>query len=715
MARVNSTKRADEVLAIYRDKFPEFNPITIHSDVPLAERNTRLEALHQRDSRILVCVDMFGEGFDLPQLKVAALHDRHKSLAITLQFVGRFTRDAISIGNARVVANTADEGMSDALRTLYAEDADWNHLLKILGEAATGRARKRAEVLEGFTSTLPDIPLQTLFPRMSAVVYRTTCEQWEPLKVGEAIPAARLYADVVVNPTANIAIFVTRDDEPVRWGSVKQIENVEWNLHVMHWNEDLQLLFINSSSKDFHERVAEVVCGSKDRVNGETMYRVLGRIRRLTLTNLGLSHALGKNIRYTMFMGADIADGLTEAAKFGRRKSNLFGLGYEDDDKVTIGCSSKGRLWSYKIAWDLSEWTDWCAHVGAKLLDDQISIDDVLAHVIKARRVTERPALVPVMISWPEEFLSHPEDRIELQVGSARAAFFECQIDAATVSDSGPLIFAVDVAGEIAQFELSIDDQRAVFVQIAGRPAIAVVRGTSLPLTDWFNQDPPIIHFANGDFLVFNELFELPQGMERISFDPTRIAVWDWTGIDIGREAQGPQKDPASIQRRTIEHALSGEFGNFDVLFDGDGKGEVADVVGLELSGRKLHVVLFHCKYSQTPAVGARIDDLYEVCGQAQKSVRWREDPRRMLRHLLHQEETREARGQSTRFERGTKRTVQQLLNMARELQFEYRVIIVQPGVSKSRVIPAFLDVLGATETFLRETYSMPFAAIMSA
>ena len=57
-----------------------------------AERRTALDTLHDRQSRVVVCVDMLGEGFDLPQLKVAAIHDLHKSLAVTLQFIGRFAR-----------------------------------------------------------------------------------------------------------------------------------------------------------------------------------------------------------------------------------------------------------------------------------------------------------------------------------------------------------------------------------------------------------------------------------------------------------------------------------------------------------------------------------------------------------------------------------------------------------------------------------------------
>src|SRR5262249_34630419 len=148
-----------------------------------SDRKALLERLRSRASRILVCVDMFGEGFDFPELKIAALHDRHKSLAITLQFIGRFTREKQGLGEATAIANIADDAMSNALRNLYAEDADWNFLLTMLSQGATERARRRTETIEGFTGTLPEIPLQTLFPRMSSVVYRTKCEKWDPLKV----------------------------------------------------------------------------------------------------------------------------------------------------------------------------------------------------------------------------------------------------------------------------------------------------------------------------------------------------------------------------------------------------------------------------------------------------------------------------------------------------------------------------------------------------
>jgi hypothetical protein len=41
-------------------------------------------------SALVICVDMLDEGFDLPELKIAAFHDIRKSLAVTLQLAGRF-------------------------------------------------------------------------------------------------------------------------------------------------------------------------------------------------------------------------------------------------------------------------------------------------------------------------------------------------------------------------------------------------------------------------------------------------------------------------------------------------------------------------------------------------------------------------------------------------------------------------------------------------
>jgi superfamily II DNA or RNA helicase len=58
----------------------------------------------------IICVDMLGEGFDFPNLKIAAIHSPHKSLASTLQFIGRFARtNTENIGTAKFIAMNDSE------------------------------------------------------------------------------------------------------------------------------------------------------------------------------------------------------------------------------------------------------------------------------------------------------------------------------------------------------------------------------------------------------------------------------------------------------------------------------------------------------------------------------------------------------------------------------------------------------------------------------
>ncbi|HAS6968063.1 TPA: DEAD/DEAH box helicase [Vibrio parahaemolyticus] len=136
MARTKTKERAQAVYALYRKLAPELNPVLVYSTLSKTEQNRRLNELKSKKAKIVVCVDMLGEGYDLPNLKIAAIHDHHKSLAITLQFIGRFTRVSSkeNLGTASAVVNIADPGIEGALQKLYAIDADWDAVLRRLSE-----------------------------------------------------------------------------------------------------------------------------------------------------------------------------------------------------------------------------------------------------------------------------------------------------------------------------------------------------------------------------------------------------------------------------------------------------------------------------------------------------------------------------------------------------------------------------------------------------
>jgi hypothetical protein len=157
------------------------------------------------------------------------------------------------------------------------------------------------------------------------------------------------------------------------------------------------------------------------------------------------------------------------------------------------------------------------------------------------------------------------------------------------------------------------------------------------------------------------------------------------------------------------------------VVFDDDGKGEAADVVAIRLRESEketwIDVEFYHCKFSKDKP-GARIKDLYEVCGQAQKSIHWMERHEKhveLFSHLLRREPKKSKNRQSSRFERGDHDELVKIKEMSELWPVRLKISIVQPGLSKENVSKTQLELLSVTENHLLETYQLPFSVIGSA
>lgn len=67
MARCATKNRANEIFKLYKGN-TDLNPVLIYSGVPNFKES--YNKILQKQTRIIVCVDMLGEGFDLPELKL---------------------------------------------------------------------------------------------------------------------------------------------------------------------------------------------------------------------------------------------------------------------------------------------------------------------------------------------------------------------------------------------------------------------------------------------------------------------------------------------------------------------------------------------------------------------------------------------------------------------------------------------------------------------
>src|SRR5208283_3366546 len=68
MARASSIARAEGLKAIYDNLAQNFSPVVVHSGLKQKDLSERMSQLYDRKSRIAICVSMFGEGFDFPEL-----------------------------------------------------------------------------------------------------------------------------------------------------------------------------------------------------------------------------------------------------------------------------------------------------------------------------------------------------------------------------------------------------------------------------------------------------------------------------------------------------------------------------------------------------------------------------------------------------------------------------------------------------------------------
>jgi hypothetical protein len=352
MARVETVVRAKDVFELYR-QYTEFNPVQLHTGIKsLREREAIRQRIISGESRIVVCVDMLGEGFDLPELKIAAFHDIRKTLAVTLQLAGRFTRSRSDLGDATFIANTADTSVRDELRKLYTRDPDWNILLPQLSDRMIGEQVSLQDFLRGFTNFTSEIPLKTVRPATSTVVYRTTCDNWTPENFRAGLPGINACEQIHedTNHEKNTQIIVTARKMPLAWTDVESLYSWEWDLYVLIWSPEQKLLYINSSSNSGeYKTLAEAVAGgTATLIKGNDVFRSFSGVSRLRLQNVGLTEQLGRNVRYTGRMGADIEPALPDVLRRRTRKSVLSGGGYEDGQRASVGASRKGRIWSHR-------------------------------------------------------------------------------------------------------------------------------------------------------------------------------------------------------------------------------------------------------------------------------------------------------------------------------------------------------------------------------
>ncbi|RXR21724.1 hypothetical protein EQW78_17625 [Oerskovia turbata] len=222
------------------------------------------------------------------------------------------------------------------------------------------------------------------------------------------------------------------------------------------------------------------------------------------------------------------------------------------------------------------------------------------------------------------------------------------------------------------------------------------------PLSQWLNANG-LKFILDDDRMVDGPMLYRPT-WNRPPFDTDQLTALDWSTTNIRVESQKAAKLTHSVQHRAIAEVRS-DAHPWDIILDDDGTGEIADIVCLRVEDDTLVIQLVHCKFSHGDQPGARVADLYELCGQAQKSVAWRRtDLQPFFRTLRARAQAKQAREGVSPFEVGDPVALYALQEKSLVLRSEVRIVLAQPGMSITKASTAQLDLLASTQAYLRTT-----------
>ncbi|BAJ25867.1 MULTISPECIES: DEAD/DEAH box helicase family protein [Kitasatospora] len=718
MVRAESIPKAEEIVEIYRELAPGFAPTVVHQNVGARRRTAAVRALRDRSCRIIVCVDMLGEGFDEPALKIAAMHAARRSLSPMLQFIGRFARARKDLGEATVfVAQEPGAGVSP-LRQLLREDADWNLLLDRLTDGAASSAEETSAFDATFADAPDDVAVSVLEPKMSAVAYRAASGQWNPeAALGLFRKNARVLDETVAtggqdNP---VAWFVVEHRTAVRWGAPQALEQVVYELYILYFDVARRLLYIHGSEKSgAYKELAEAVLGPDcELINGARTYRVLAGVDRLIPSNVGLKDARNHFTRFSLHVGSDVSQGFDTSQEH-KSQTHIAASGFENGEGVSISAAYAGRFWTPTTAPDLKAWTDWCDHQGSKLLDDSINVERVFDGFIIPEDIDERPEYVLLAVQWPWQIHTDAGRRLTVHHDGRSCSMTDIDFEVDDHSPTGPFRFSLVSTAWRIPYQADYENRRLVYRPLGSDAKVrSSTRGTqALPLQAWLNIHRPEL-FLEGDRLIDDEGRLLNPRYARLPFDTSGFVPLAWQGVDLTKESQGPERRPDSIQFHMSAHLRASSA--FDVLIDDDGPGEAADLVGLRVVDNKyLDITLVHCKYTKA-AAGRRVKDLYEVCGQAVRSAKWRRGRTlSLLDHLRDRAQKYTARTGISPYEIGGPRELLAIHDIARTLIPRFHTVVVQPGLQAEHATHDQLLLLAGAEQYVRHATAGDFAVYCS-
>lgn len=729
MVRVQSIGRTTDIIKIYQEIAPDLNPKVISSKLKIKEIKEIKSDLLSGKVRIIICVDMLGEGFDYPPLKIAAIHDIHKSLPITIQFIGRFTRKGYHLGNASVVVNSYKKDVDKSIDALYSNDADWNAIIADKSVNLTEEQIQEHNFNSEFLNSDTIIDLRLLTPTYTTLVFCVKNPEkilFDTGKIEDALKD-KLVSTVSFNKKDKIIVFITRETCKVNWSKIDFISDSINNVYIIYFESKNNFLFAYSSdfSEGIIERVIDLINynGEVELVTDEkVLFRVFGNMTSYRASGVGSRPLLKDGVSYQQFWGRDVGSTVNDTPKKDKVITNVYFRGWEDGSSSEIGISTKGKIWSNDKANSALKWKIWCDNISEKLVGEDINIEEFLLACAKTHKIFSFVNDWQILSMSLDE-KAYSTQGIILKINDIQVSILSIDFVDFSVTEKNLDFFIISDQIDDKKIKLSyeIKEEKMTF-KIVGEDKITVIfsRDKEIEFTDFLNSNKPKFFIAPLNFLIGNLLYE--NTFDTNEFD--KFIDLTWQGCDITKESMFKPNGQAinnSVQFYICHNYII--HNNHNLLINDDGCGEVADLIGIDVDDnlKEIKIHFYHCKFSGDPNPGCRVSDIYELFGQVQKSAALKDNSYSTLSRIekRYSDRLKNDPSESRRIIFGDEQKLNDAKNKSKYYRLEIVIYAVQPGLSiqafkNSPNKKAINEVFIATDFYLKKAYNIPFNLICS-
>lgn len=707
--RAASIKAARELVPIYRDLGVEVE--AVDSKVNKRTQDECERRLISGELRGIVCVDMFGEGYDFPKLKVAALHSPHRSLVPTIQFIGRFARSDATTGNATLIAPLAR--VLEAPSELLKEGVDLARMIdEVAQQELVGNTEGQAVLERLPVSRLAESDYESVSPlalELYAHVRVFKCTETPDFsKIGDKVGKDLRSVKQWLSMDGTVSLVLTVDENPPSWATSDVLVNVRHDAFLLMYFPQSSLCYIGSTrrTEKIYQGLMDKVCDNFRLLSYEETSRARAGLDGVRFYNVGLKNTTfnSQSETYRMLTGPAAERAVTAGDGRAYVQGHFFGSGVAGDKKETIGASSTSKIWSNQTL-TIAEFLSWVENLNARLIGTSPFTETQL-DIVKAATTLRRIPDVVIAGAWAKAgFKTNPRIRFSID-GTTR-------FDYKSLTDWELCEFAPQPANGIMDFKVSLDQfsvlmrfslgQGRMVTQQDDTSVIEVESATDswMLLADWLAEHPPVFYAADKSSFEGMNHMSAPQ-LQIAALAPSDAECIDWTGCDISVEFVPNNGAPNATQLRQrlagqttvqehLEKHLLQDIRLVSLFYD-HRSGEAADYIAVTASPQgDVEIALYHCKGAGGTPSGGRVGDVYEVAGQLVKSVYYCD----ITTLLDHMEDRMQARHRSpSSFVSGNLHSLKQLLQTTPATKLSFTVVGVQPGISLRQVGAHLADLM---------------------